>query len=155
MGGVALIGAAVVGYLMGHAGTHVAFSRPGILVVGVTVCAAGVGFLDDWIKVRHRRSLGRNKRAKLSAQVVIAVGFALLAEHWAGVNTHLSFTRWNSLGVDVGQVGWILWAVLVVVGTANARSLPARTGMIDADIGSNIICASPLTIAFRAGPPPA
>ncbi len=33
MGGVALVAAAVVGYLMGHAGTHVAFSRPGVLVV--------------------------------------------------------------------------------------------------------------------------
>jgi hypothetical protein len=42
-----------------------------------------------------------------------------------------------------------------VVVTASARSLPARTGMIDADIGSNIICASPLTMAFSAGQPPA
>ena len=111
------------GYLMGHAGTHVAFSRPGLLVIGVTVCAAVVGFLDDWIKVRHRRSLGLNKRAKLAAQVVIAVAFALLAEHWAGVNTHLSFTRWNSLGIDLGQVGWIVWAVVILVGTANAVNL--------------------------------
>ena len=70
MGGVALVVASVVGYLMGHAGTHVAFSRPGVLVILVTVCAAAVGFLDDWIKVRHRRSLGLNKRAKLAAQVV-------------------------------------------------------------------------------------
>ena len=37
MGGLALIAAAVVGYLMAHAGTHVAFSRPGMLVIGVTV----------------------------------------------------------------------------------------------------------------------
>ncbi len=32
-GGLALVVAAVVGYLMAHAGTHVAFSRPGVLVV--------------------------------------------------------------------------------------------------------------------------
>ncbi len=71
-----------------------------------------VGFVDDWIKVRHRRSLGLNKRAKLAAQIVVALGFALLAEHWAGVNTHLSFTRWNSMGIDLGQLGWIVWAVV-------------------------------------------
>ena len=41
-----------------------------------------------------------------------------------------------------------------VVVTASARSLPLRTGPIDADIGSNIICASPAIIAFSAGPPP-
>jgi len=123
MGGVALVGASVAGYLIAHVGTHVAFSRAGILVVVVMVGAAGIGFIDDWIKVRHQRSLGLNKRAKFAAQVLVALGFALAAEHWAGVNTHLSFTRWNSVGIDLGNVGWLVWAVFVVVGTANAVNL--------------------------------
>jgi len=144
MGGVALIAAAVIGYLMGHAGTGVAFSRPGVLVVLVTVAAAGVGFVDDWIKVRHRRSLGLNKRAKFSAQVVIAVAFALAAEHWAGVNTHLSFTRWSSLGVDFGQVGWIVWAVFVLVGTANAVNL--TDGLDGLASGSATFCFACLAV---------
>jgi phospho-N-acetylmuramoyl-pentapeptide-transferase len=144
MGGVALIAAAVIGYLMGHAGTGVAFSRPGVLVILVTVAAAGVGFLDDWIKVRHRRSLGLNKRAKLSAQVAIAVAFALAAEHWAGVNTHLSFTRFNSLGVELGQVGWIVWAVVVVVGTANAVNL--TDGLDGLASGSATFCFACLAV---------
>jgi phospho-N-acetylmuramoyl-pentapeptide-transferase len=87
------------------------------------VGSAGIGFVDDWIKVRHRRSLGLNKRAKFGAQVLVALGFALAAEHWAGVNTHLSFTRYNSLGIDLGSVGWLVWAVFGVVGTANAVNL--------------------------------
>ncbi len=107
MGGVALVGAGVAGYLIAHAGTHVAFSRPGILVVTVMIGAAGIGFVDDWIKVRHQRSLGLNKRAKFGAQILMALGFALAAEHWAGVNTHLSFTRWNSIGIDLGQRGLV------------------------------------------------
>jgi phospho-N-acetylmuramoyl-pentapeptide-transferase len=144
MGGLALIAAAVVGYLMAHAGTHVAFSRPGLLVIGVTVCAGVVGFLDDWIKVRHRRSLGLNKRAKLAAQVVIAVAFALLAEHWAGANTHLSFTRWNALGVDLGQVGWIVWAVVILVGTANAVNL--TDGLDGLASGSATFCFACLAV---------
>jgi phospho-N-acetylmuramoyl-pentapeptide-transferase len=144
MGGVALVVAAAVGYLMGHAGTHVAFSRPGLLVIGVTLCAAGVGFLDDWIKVRHRRSLGLNKRAKLAAQVVIGIGFALLAEHWAGVNTHLSFTRWNSTGVDFSQVGWIVWAVVILVGTANAVNL--TDGLDGLASGSATFCFACLAV---------
>ncbi len=105
MGGVALVGASVAGYLIAHVGTHVAFSRAGILVVAVMMGAAGIGFVDDWIKVRHQRSLGLNKRAKFAAQVLVALGFALAAEQWAGVDTHLSFTRWNSLGIDLGQRG--------------------------------------------------
>jgi phospho-N-acetylmuramoyl-pentapeptide-transferase len=144
MGGLAMVGAAVVGYLTGHAFTHVAFSRPGILVMGVTVCAALVGFVDDWIKVRHRRSLGLNKRAKFAAQVVIAVAFALLAEHWAGANTHLSFTRWNSLGIDLGQVGWVVWAVVIVVGTANAVNL--TDGLDGLASGSATFCFACLAV---------
>jgi phospho-N-acetylmuramoyl-pentapeptide-transferase len=53
----------------------------------------------------------------------VALGFALAAEHWAGVNTHLSFTRSNAIGIDLGSIGWLVWAVFVVVGTANAVNL--------------------------------
>src|SRR5579863_3076548 len=144
MGGMALVAAAIVGYLTGHAGTNVAFSRPGLLVIGVTGCAAVVGFLDDWIKVRHRRSLGLNKRAKLAAQVAIGIGFALLAEHWAGVNTHLSFTRWNSTGVAFSQVGWIVWAVVIIVGTANAVNL--TDGLDGLASGSATFCFACLAV---------
>src|SRR5215472_15913608 len=118
MGGLAIVLAAVGGYFLGHVGTHVAFSRAGFLVMVATVAAAVIGFVDDWIKVRHRRSLGLNKRAKFGAQCVVALGFALASVHWAHVNTHLSFTRWDSLGVDLGSWVWILWAVLVIVGTS-------------------------------------
>lgn len=144
MGGVALVAAGVAGYLLAHAGTHVAFSRAGILVALVTVGAAGIGFVDDWIKVRHQRSLGLNKRAKLGAQVLVALGFALASEHWAGVNTHLSFTRWNSFGIDLGSVGWLVWAVFVVVGTANAVNL--TDGLDGLASGSATFCFAILSI---------
>jgi phospho-N-acetylmuramoyl-pentapeptide-transferase len=144
MGGVALVGAAVAGYALCHAGTHVAFSRPGALVVLVIMAAASIGFLDDWIKVRHRRSLGLNKRAKFTAQVVVAVGFALAAEHWAGVNTHLSFTRTGALSFDFGEAGWILWAVFVLVGTANAVNL--TDGLDGLASGSATFCFACLAV---------
>ena len=38
-----------------------------------------VGFLDDYLKIRHRRSLGLNKTAKLVGQLVVGVTFAVLA----------------------------------------------------------------------------
>ena len=142
MGGLAMVVAAAVGYLMCHAGTHVAFSRAGVLVVLVVVVAGGIGLVDDWIKVRHRRSLGLNKRAKLTAQVALAVGFALAAEHWAGVNTHLSFTR--VLGPDFGAAGWVFWAVLVMVGTANAVNL--TDGLDGLASGSATFCFACLAI---------
>jgi len=144
MGGVAMVLAAGAGYLLAHAGTHVAFSRSGVLVLLVTLCAGGIGLFDDWAKVRHRRSLGLTKRSKFGALVLMSVGFALAAEHWAGVSTNLSFTRWDSIGVDLGSVGWVLWAVFVIVGTANAVNL--TDGLDGLASGSATFCFAILAI---------
>jgi phospho-N-acetylmuramoyl-pentapeptide-transferase len=121
MGGLALIGAAVIGYLTCHIeGT---FTERGIVGV-LTICAAAlIGFADDWIKVTRRRSLGLNKRAKAGSQLVVAVAFAVLCVRVLKVDTHLSFTRYNSTGIQLGQVGWVILAVLVILGTTNAVNL--------------------------------
>jgi phospho-N-acetylmuramoyl-pentapeptide-transferase len=142
MGGMAMVLAAVLGYLIGHLGTHVAFSRAGALVIFATVGNGVIGLIDDWIKVRHQRSLGLNKRGKLGAQVVVAIGFALAAEHWAGVSTHLSFTRVDSF--NFGEVGWIAWAVLILVGTSNAVNL--TDGLDGLASGSATFCFAILAI---------
>lgn len=123
MGGLAMLVALVAGYLVGHAGTKAPFTRAGFLVIIVTVATGLIGLADDFIKVTRKRSLGLNKRAKFGAQVVVALGFALAAEHWAGANTALSFTRFNSIGVNLGSVGWVVWAVFVMVGTSSAVNL--------------------------------
>jgi phospho-N-acetylmuramoyl-pentapeptide-transferase len=123
MGGLAMLGALVAGYLVGHAGTDAPFTRAGFLVILVTVATGLIGFADDFIKVTRRRSLGLNKRAKFGAQLVVALGFALAAEHWAGANTALSFTRYDSIGVNLGSIGWVVWAVFVMVGTSSAVNL--------------------------------
>jgi phospho-N-acetylmuramoyl-pentapeptide-transferase len=123
MGGLAMLGALVAGYLIGHAGTHAPFTRAGVLTIVVTVATGIIGLADDYIKVTRKRSLGLNKRAKFGAQLVVAIGFALAAEHWAGVNTALSFTRYNSIGVDLGSIGWVVFAVFVMVGTSSAVNL--------------------------------
>jgi phospho-N-acetylmuramoyl-pentapeptide-transferase len=123
MGGIAIVGAVLVGYVMGHVGTEVRFSATGWLLM-VTVFSFGViGFADDWIKVRHRRSLGLNKRAKFLAQVGVSVLVAELAVHWAHTQTTLSFTRADSPGIQLGQWGWVAFAVFVLVGTSNAVNL--------------------------------
>jgi phospho-N-acetylmuramoyl-pentapeptide-transferase len=121
IGGVALIGAAIAGYLLSH--VEATFTTRGILAVLTVAASAGVGLADDWIKVRRQRSLGLNKRAKAGAQLVIALAFSILAVTWLKVDTHLSFTRFDSLGIDLGKVGWIIFAVVVIVGFSNAVNL--------------------------------
>jgi phospho-N-acetylmuramoyl-pentapeptide-transferase len=144
MGGLSIVVAAVIGWFLAHFVAHVNFTRSGVLVVLVTVAAGAVGMLDDWIKVRHRRSLGLNKRGKFGALVVIAIGYAIASEQWAGVDTHLSFTRWDSLGIQLGSVWWVVWATLVVVGTANAVNL--TDGLDGLASGSATFCFAILSI---------
>src|SRR5204863_8668154 len=58
MGGVAIVVAAVLGYLVAHLRSGVIFTYSGLLVMAVIVGAGAVGLMDDWIKVSHERNLG-------------------------------------------------------------------------------------------------
>jgi len=144
MGGIAIVAAVVIGYALGHVGTQINFSRTGYLVLGAIVGFGLIGFADDWIKVTHKRSLGLNKRGKSGAQVVLAVVFAELALHWAHTSTALSFTRFDVPGIDLGQIGWVLFAVVVMVGTSNAVNI--TDGLDGLAAGSGTFCFVVLAI---------
>ncbi len=121
MGGLAIMLAGVVGYGVAHVAN--AFTTRGLAGM-LTICAAAlVGFLDDWLKVTRQRSLGLNKRAKILGQLAVALAFAVVAVTWLKVDTHLSFTRFDSLGLQLGKVGWVVMAVLFIVGSTNAVNL--------------------------------
>ncbi|HET7489095.1 MAG TPA: phospho-N-acetylmuramoyl-pentapeptide-transferase [Acidimicrobiales bacterium] len=123
MGGLMIVGAALGGYLAGHLRGGTIFTRAGILVALATVGAAAVGLTDDWIKVRHQRSLGLNKRAKVAGQLLVAGAFGVLAVNWAHVNTALSFTRWDSTEIVLSKALYVVWAILLIVATSNAVNL--------------------------------
>jgi phospho-N-acetylmuramoyl-pentapeptide-transferase len=142
MGGVAIIGAAVTGYLVEHVeGT---FTTRGLVAMLAVCASAALGLVDDWIKVHHQRSLGLNTRGKLIGQLVIAITFAVLCVTWLKVDTHLSFTRYNSLGINLGDVGWVIFAVLVIVGCSNAVNL--TDGLDGLAAGSSIFSFAAFTV---------
>ena len=144
MGGIAIVGATVFGYAVGHVGTEIRFSRTGYLVVGAVVAFGLIGYLDDYIKVHQRRSLGLNKRAKSGAQLVCALAFALLAVNWAHTSTALSFTRSQAIGINMGPVLWVIFAVLVMVGASNAVNI--TDGVDGLAAGSGTFCFAVLSI---------
>ena len=141
MGGVVIVGAAIIGYLVAHVRAGAYFSRAGLFVMTAVVGAAVVGFADDWIKVKHRRSLGLNKRAKFGGQIFVATAFAAAAIQWASVHTQLSFTRHDSLGIDLGRVGWVALAIVMVLATTNA---------VNFTDGMDGLAAGASTFAFSA-----
>jgi phospho-N-acetylmuramoyl-pentapeptide-transferase len=144
MGGIAIVGSVVLGYAVGHIGTEIRFSRTGYLAIGTVVAFSLIGYLDDYIKISHKRSLGLNKRAKSAAQILCALAFAELAVHWAHTSTSLSFTRIGVLGVNLGEVGWVVFAVLVVVGSSNAVNI--TDGVDGLAAGSGTFCFAVLSI---------
>ena len=144
MGGIAIVGSVVLGYAVGHIGTEIRFSRTGYLAVGVVVAFGLIGYLDDSIKVRHRRSLGLNKRGKSAAQLICALVFAILAVQWAHTSTALSFTRADALGINLGKVGWVIFAVLVMVGASNAVNI--TDGVDGLAAGAGTFCFFVLSI---------
>jgi len=147
MGGIAMVAAVVAGYVLGHVGTHISFTAPGLLVVAAFVLGGAIGLADDWLKVRRRRSLGLNKRAKLGLQVLLAVGFALATLYWAHTGTALAFSRYDVPGIELGAGAWIVWAVFVIVSEANAVNLTDGLDGLAAG-SSGIVCTCITLIGY-------
>ena len=119
MGGIAIVGASVIGYLAAHLRDRVPFTYTGLLVMGCIVAAGGVGLVDDWIKVSNERNAGLSKRAKTIGLLLVAVTFAFATVLLTDVETDLSFTRYNSPGWEMTNLGWCAWAVLLIYATTN------------------------------------
>ena len=122
MGGVAIVAGTVSGYVVSDLFGGI-YTRSGIFVLMAIMGGGAVGLMDDWIKVVAARNLGLNKKAKLVGLLIVAVGFAYLMTEFTNVHTSISFTRFDSPGWEVGRIVWMLWAVLLIVGTTNAVNL--------------------------------
>jgi phospho-N-acetylmuramoyl-pentapeptide-transferase len=149
MGGVVIVAASLFGWLAAHIRTAAAghlritavFTTSGMAIEGAMIAAGLVGFADDWIKVRNRRNLGLNKRAKFSGQLVVAVVFAVLAVQFAHIHTDISLVRLGDLGIHFSKAVWIVFAVVVMVGACNAVNLTD---------GLDGLAAGSATFAFSA-----
>lgn len=122
MGGLVILVGCVAGYLVGHVGGD-GFFRPrdsGVLAMATIIALGLLGFLDDFIKIRKSRNLGLQKRAKFLGQLVIAIGFAVLAVHVVDIGTDLSFFR--STALDLGLF-FYLWAFLMIAAASNGVNL--------------------------------
>ncbi len=132
MGGVAIVVALWVGYLGAHVlGIPLGADGPSasaLLVLGLTTVLAGVGFLDDYIKLRKQRNLGLNKTSKLVGQLVAAVVFAVLALQFRDADgltpatVQLSFVR-DVATISFGGIGFIVFCYLLVSAWSNAVNL--------------------------------
>jgi phospho-N-acetylmuramoyl-pentapeptide-transferase len=120
MGGLAILLAAFLGYLVPHVLGRVTFSNQALWMFGGILVMAALGFLDDYLKVRRQHN--RGVLWKLKGYITIAMSAAIatplvLVEH---VNTRISFTRYNLPGWHVPTIVWIVLATAVIFSTTNA-----------------------------------
>jgi phospho-N-acetylmuramoyl-pentapeptide-transferase len=134
----------VLGYLASRI-TNDRFTVTGVALVVAAVGFGIVGFLDDYTKVRRRRSLGLTKTQKFLGTAVVSVVFALILNHAdSGVSTHLSFLRPS--GIALGFLFYI-WAFLILTASSNAVNL--TDGLDGLAAGSSIfVCTAYIFIAF-------
>ena len=98
-------------------------SRFDFLLIAL-VCAFGfglIGFVDDFIKVKLKRSLGLTPKQKLIPQIVLALGVSL----WAYFHPEIG-SSWTVPFVNVEwDLGWFYIPVMmfVLVGTVNSANL--------------------------------
>ena len=73
MGGLLIVAAASIAFLAVSDRTV-----PALTIFGTALACGAIGFLDDFTKLRHRRSLGLSGRWKmlLLLGITVAVGFA-------------------------------------------------------------------------------
>jgi len=127
MGGVVMVLASLIGYVVGHLATHDPMSASGMLILFLMAGLGLVGFVDDFLKIFRQTSVGLRSGAKLAGQVVVGAVFALeVLQHPDGydltpADAHLSFLR--DFGPAIGVLPFVIWAVILISGFSNAVNL--------------------------------
>ena len=116
MGGLLILVAALVPALAVSL-----YTVPGITIILATVGCGLIGFADDYLKVRRRRSLGLSGRWKLAGLVLITAGVGWATTHVGYMDTEIYFPL-----VDVNiDLHWLYFPFLflVIAGTSNGVNL--------------------------------
>ncbi len=120
------------------------------LTLLVTVCYGGIGFLDDYLKIKKRNSAGLAGRYKLLGQFFVAalvVGYlfygkgSFLPADWLEHRLSLAFpfTSFSKHHLVLPVALYLLFGMFVVVGTSNAVNI--TDGLDGLAIGPVIISA--------------
>jgi len=113
-----------------------------LAVVGTTLAMASLGFADDVIKLRRRRSLGVSGRTKLIVQALTAIALWITVSEWVGISDALRL-RVVDASIDLG----ILYPVLIFLVLAGATNGVNLTDGLD---GLAAGCCAIVFLTFTA-----
>ncbi len=143
MGGVVFVlAAALVGIIMAGSSAML------YAVLLVTLGCGLVGFLDDYLKVAHNRSLGLKARSKLAAEAAIALFFIIFLRQLGLYSTEVVLPFIN-LEFDLGFF-YPLLIFLIIAAASNSVNL--TDGVDGLAAGTAVIAmAAYIYIAWLAG----
>lgn len=144
MGGILIVLGTVVAYFIVSRRTP-----EGMAVLGTMVACGLLGFADDFIQIRKKRSLGLKPSVKFIGQLAIAVGFTLVATNLHTVGHPAVPRAFSFLGGTFGNLSvfFFIWAFVMITASSNAVNL--TDGLDGLASGSMIlVMAAYLLIAF-------
>ncbi|NLO97328.1 MAG: phospho-N-acetylmuramoyl-pentapeptide-transferase [Peptococcaceae bacterium] len=99
-----------------------------ISLLGLTLAFGLVGFIDDFLKILHKKNLGLKAKQKLAAQFLIALVFAFVAVKLLGRGTIIGIP-FSHLTFDLGVWYYPLLALVVVSATNTVNLTDGLDGL--------------------------
>ena len=95
------------------------------IVFFTTLSFGGIGFFDDYLKLKHQSSNGLSSRYKLISQSIAAIIIAclLIYNTSAPIDTQLLIPFFKNAGFELGVIGFLILSYFVIVGSSNAVNL--------------------------------
>lgn len=127
MGGLAVIIAVLLGYLVAHLVVWRPPTVSGLLAIYLTVGLGLVGMVDDYLKIFKQRSTGVRARTKLGGQAFVGISFAIMALSFPDAygrtpaSQAISFVRDTPIVLPL--ILAVLWIWLLITATTNAVNL--------------------------------
>jgi phospho-N-acetylmuramoyl-pentapeptide-transferase len=119
MGGLAIVIAAFLGWLIAHVRDDLPFATQSMIVWAGVLFMAMMGFLDDYIKVRKRHNRGIFWKQKNYITMAASFAMAWWLVVGTGISETISVTR-ADIGVELPTIVWIVWSGLIIWATTNA-----------------------------------
>lgn len=128
MGGIVIMIAVLLAYVVAHLITWQPPTASGMLVLYLFWGLGFVGFLDDWIKISKQRSLGLDSKAKLIGQSLVAASFGVLAFQFPNERGLTPASQAISFLRDIGPLTLplvlaVVWIMILIAGASNAVNL--------------------------------
>jgi phospho-N-acetylmuramoyl-pentapeptide-transferase len=147
LGGLLIVFAATFAFLPTSA-----YTLPALTIFGTALACGAIGFLDDFIKLRHRRSLGLSGRWKMLGLLAVTFAVGLAAHHQQ--LRHDVFVPVVNEWLPLGW-GWYVLLFIVIAGATNGVNL--TDGLDGLAAGTSIIAlftftTMAVTIYIRSGP---